>query len=436
MKRLTAVILAGGSGSRFWPLRTNKIVFPFLGRPLFSYSVLDVLPKELTNIVIVANPDNADELRTVEYPVPAEVVVQHEAKGMADALMTAREHIEGSSILVLIADDVFDPGLLAEVLAKSNQTDAFGIIPGWKPKKYFDGGYFEMEDERIVGIVEKPGEGNEPSPYTNISGHFIRDASELLRALEQTTSQSDDVYEKALTHLMKKNVFLPLPYEGIFSSLKFPWNVLDIMEYFLHHRMKSYRGENVIIKPNVIIEGNVYIEDNVKIFENTKITGPCFIGKDTIIGNNNIIRDSSIGRGCVTGFNTDITRSYIGDGCWFHTNYIGDSVLEENISMGSGAVLANLRLDENEIHSIVKGNRRKTTRTKLGAVVGKDVRIGVNASIMPGVKIGHDCFVGSGVVLDRDLPDGSFCMAKEGYTILPNRTSIGGISRDTFRKKI
>ena len=41
----------------------------------------------------------------------------------------------------------------------------------------------------------------------------------------------------------------------------------------------------------------------------------------------------------MTGFNTDITRSYIGDNCWFHSNYIGDSVLEGNVSMGSGAAI-------------------------------------------------------------------------------------------------
>jgi bifunctional UDP-N-acetylglucosamine pyrophosphorylase/glucosamine-1-phosphate N-acetyltransferase len=171
----------------------------------------------------------------------------------------------------------------------------------------------------------------------------------------------------------------------------------------------------------------VYLEDNIKIFENTKIVGPCYIGKNTIIGNNTIIRGSHIGADSVVGFNCDVTRSYIGDNCWFHSNYIGDSVLENNISMGGGSSLANLRLDDGEIG--VSGRR------KLGAMIGVGVRIGVNASVMPGVNIGKNSFVGAGVVLDKNLPDNSFCIARPGYTISKNYKTAP-ISRDDFRKKI
>ena len=65
--------------------------------------------------------------------------------------------------------------------------------------------------------------------------------------------------------------------------------------------------------------------------------------------------------------------------------------------MGAGAALANLRLDDGVIQS--------SGKNKLGVMIGMHVRIGVNASIMPGIKIGKGSFVGSGVVLDRDLPE-------------------------------
>ncbi len=172
------------------------------------------------------------------------------------------------------------------------------------------------------------------------------------------------------------------------------------------------------------------------IFENTKIVGPCYIGPDTIIGNNNIIRQSHIAGGCVTGFNTDITRSYIGDACWFHSNYIGDSVLEGNVSMGSGSVLANLRLDEGTIWSEVGGTRINTMRTKLGTIIGRDVRIGVNTSVMPGVKIGSQSFIGAGTIIDKDISDASFCMAKSTYTLTKNHHDVGLGHRDEFKKHV
>ena len=45
-------------------------------------------------------------------------------------------------------------------------------------------------------------------------------------------------------------------------------------------------------------------------------------------------------------------------------------------------------------------------RTKLGAIIGSHVRIGVNTSIMPGIKIGTNSMIGAGLRIDRDIPDG------------------------------
>lgn len=422
-KKLTLVVLAGGIGKRFWPFSTNKTLFPFLGKPLFAASRI---PKEVTHMAIVSDTGSADTFRHMETPIPKTVVVQPEAAGMADAVLSTKQEISGGSVIILIADDVAEPGVLDELVAKATSTGAFGVLVGWKPPAYFPGGYLRLAADRVTAIVEKPGAGNEPSPYITMVAQYIEDADALISEISRTESSNDDVYEKSLTALMKDNTFVIMPYHGRFASLKYPWHVLDVMDVVFQD-LKSYKGKNVVIKENVILEGPVYIEDGVKIFENTKIVGPCYIGKNTIIGNNNIIRHSHIGAECVTGFNTDVTRSYIGDNCWFHSNYIGDSVLEGNVSMGSGSCLANLRLDDGEI----KG----TGRTKLGAMVGKGVRIGVNASIMPGVKIGNNSFVGAGVVLDRDLPDQSFCMAKPGYEISKNKKTASR-SRDTFKQKI
>ena len=104
--------------------------------------------------------------------------------------------------------------------------------------------------------------------------------------------------------------------------------------------------------------------------------------------------------------------------------------------MGSGSVLANLRLDEGEISSQVSGNRIATHRTKLGSMIGKGVRIGVNASIMPGIKIGANSLIGAGLVIDRDIPDNSFCVQKSTFEIKQNtRTNEPG-KRDAFKSKL
>lgn len=436
-KEIIAIALAGGVGNRFWPIATDKMLFPFMKSTIFDHAVIQRLPKIVSRLVIVANPTNVSVLKNIRLPIPHTTVVQEHATGMAGALMMAKELIAGRSLLIIISDNLVKPELYKEVLKQAKESNAFAVFPGWRPRQYFPGGYFILKGGKPIGIVEKPGSGNEPGPYVNISGHYIDDADILLETIQKTRSDRDDVYEKAISELMKHMDVRMIPYSGSCVSLKYPWHVLDVMDVLFADGLVLHKGRNVEIRSNVVIDGPVYLGDNVKIYENTKIVGPCYIGDQTIIGNNVMIRQSHIGANCVIGFGCDITRSFIGDNCWFHGNYVGDSVLEANVSIGSGSVLANLRLDEENIRSMVGKEIVDTGRIKLGSIIGRNVRIGVNTSIMPGVKIGNDSMIGAGVVLAKDLPEESFCLAQPGYTVSRNTKSFDRQKlRVEFRKKL
>lgn len=434
MKDLAVLILAGGSGSRFWPFYTDKLLFPFFGRPLIEHTVMNSLPAQAKKVIVVTNNNNHAFFERLSYPVTHELIKQPTSLGMANAIVHAANSIKGYSLLILIADDIINTSFPTRVIQSGIDSNAFGVISGFKPQVYFPGGYLVLENNRVVSIIEKPGEGNEPSPFVTCSGHYIADADELLHAIQLVKSESDDVYEKALAELMKKHEFIFCEHDGNVSSLKYPWHVLSVMDELLP-KLTYHEGTGLDIKPNVVIEGPVYFGNNVKVMEFTKIVGPAYIGDNTIIGNNNVIRFSMIGNNCVTGFSTDITRSYIGDNCWFHTNYIGDSVLESNISMGSGSVLANLKLNEGLIYSAIKQQKVSTQRNKLGAMIGSNVRIGVNTSIMPGMKIGSGSFISAGITISQDIPEQSFVRSQTSVTIQPNEKQIEG-NREQFKQKI
>lgn len=431
-KDLVAVVLAGGAGSRFWPITTNKLLLPFFGSRFIDFAVRDVLPREVGRVVVIASSDNKSAIESMNFGVPSVTVLQHRPMGMADAILSASSELQHCRLLVVIADDLFDKEILKTVAGYAKREAVFGALPGRKTKTYFSGGYIKIEHNHITEIIEKPGEGKQPSDFVAISGHYIADSDEFFKELKATKSSTDDVYERALSSLMSHETFRMVPYEGGFVSLKYPWHVLSVMEYLMNTRLASHRGKDVEIRDSVTIEGDVYIDDGVKIFEHTKIVGPCYIGKHTIIGNNNLIRHSHIGANCVSGFNTDITRSYIGDHCWFHSNYVGDSVLEGNVSMGSGTVLANLKLDEGTISSSIKGERIDTGIDRFGAIIGRDVRLGVNVSVMPGIKIGSGSFIGAGVILDKDVPEQSYCRANAGYAMTKNIKAVSPRAPDQF----
>jgi NDP-sugar pyrophosphorylase family protein len=440
-KNLVALLLAGGVGKRFWPITTGKSVFRFFGGTLIEHTLESLRIAGVEHAIIVTNPEDVNVVKSVEIPgMELEIVVQEHPVGMGDAVLAAKDILGHRPCLIMnagdVADDVLYEGLLKEM------DDRNALVVGKRVTSHFSGGYLVVKNDRLVSIIEKPEAGREPSDLVNLVFHYFPDPSDFFKTLTSTQSKNDDVYEKALASYAATRAVRVIAYTGPWQPIKYPWQVLGAMDMFLD-TIESHKGKDVVIKERVVIEGPVYIEDGVKIFENTKIVGPVFIGKNTIIGNNSIIRRSHIGADCVVGFNCDVTRSYIGDNCWFHSNYIGDSVLEANISMGAGATLANLRLDDGDISSVISGKRISTGRRKLGAMIGAGVRVGVNASIMPGIKIGKNSFIGSGVILDRDLPEHSFCASRPGLTVTkkfkvaPASSSQGGpASRDAFKKNI
>ena len=144
-----------------------------------------------------------------------------------------------------------------------------------------------------------------------------------------------------------------------------------------------------------------------------------------------MVRNSILGKNVVTGYSTEIAKSFVGDDSWFHTNYVGDSVVEKNFGMGSGAVIANLRLDGKTIR--VGEERLDTKRDKLGLISGPNVRIGVNATTMPGVRIGEGSLVGPGVIQNHDAQEKSKILLNQKYTEGKNESSA---TYDKFRSKL
>ncbi|MEK7592243.1 MAG: hypothetical protein AAB508_02495, partial [Patescibacteria group bacterium] len=57
-------------------------------------------------------------------------------------------------------------------------------------------------------------------------------------------------------------------------------------------------------------------------------------------------------------------------------------------------------------------------------------------TIMPGVKIGKDSLISSGIVIDRDIPNSSFVKGVTNYTIVANKNTPSPLSRDEFKKKL
>jgi bifunctional UDP-N-acetylglucosamine pyrophosphorylase/glucosamine-1-phosphate N-acetyltransferase len=221
-----------------------------------------------------------------------------------------------------------------------------------------------------------------------------------------------------------------LRYDGEWGAMKYPWHILKIMSLLLS-KVERRISDEAKIASSAIIEGNVVIEEGVKVFEGAVIKGPCYIGANSIVGNNSLVRESMLGSKVVTGFSTEIARSWVGNDSWFHTNYVGDSVIEGNFGMGSGAVVANLRLDGKTIRTL--DNTIDTGLEKLGIIAGTGVRVGINAMTMPGVNLGANSLVGPGVIVSKNISENKRVLVKQEHVETENKEIT---TYEKFRKAL
>ena len=86
-----------------------------------------------------------------------------------------------------------------------------------------------------------------------------------------------------------------------------------------------------------------------------------------------------------------------------HLSYVGDSVIGENVNLGAGTCIANLRHDGKYIKSEIKGTLADSGLSKLGAFIGDGAKTGINTSIYPGRKIWPGKTTLPGEVVKKDV---------------------------------
>lgn len=161
---MKGVILAGGTGSRMFPLTkvTNKHLLPVYDEPMI-YKVLKTLSKSgLTQIVILLGGESVgDFVRLLgngeEFGVKLMYVYQKGAGGIAEALNLTRPIVEGDDVAVILGDNIFEDTFQDEIDAflKDKEKDCYLFLKDVPDPQRF--GVAEVDkDSHIISIEEKP----------------------------------------------------------------------------------------------------------------------------------------------------------------------------------------------------------------------------------------------------------------------------------------
>lgn len=177
---MKGVLLAGGTGSRMRPLTyvTNKHLLPIYDRPMIYWSLQTLREAGISDVLLISGPNHAGHFLNLlgsgkKHGVKLTYEVQDEAGGIAQAMGLAKDFADNGPVAILLGDNILEKDV-AEHVASFKKTPHGAKIFLTKvdhPEWY---GIAAMKEDKIVGIVEKPKPGTEPSQLAVI-GLYLYD---------------------------------------------------------------------------------------------------------------------------------------------------------------------------------------------------------------------------------------------------------------------
>jgi len=174
---MKGIVLAGGTGSRLYPLTkvTNKHLLPVGNKPMIFYPIEKLTGAGIEEILIVTGTEHMGDVVNLlgsgkDYNCRFTYKVQDEAGGITQALGLAENFVGDDSMTVILGDNIFEtdlsqaiqnyPGKGAQILVKQvDDPDRFGVA--------------EIEGDKVTGIEEKP---DHPKSDYAVTGIYMYDA--------------------------------------------------------------------------------------------------------------------------------------------------------------------------------------------------------------------------------------------------------------------
>lgn len=184
---MKGIVLAGGSGSRLYPLTkvTNKHLLPVGEKPMIFYPIEKLTAAGISEILIVTGTEHMGAVVNLlgsgkEFGCRFTYKVQDEAGGIAQALGLAENFAGDDPMVVILGDNVFESNLEKAIAGYSGEGAQILIKEVEDPERF---GVPELKGERIIGIEEKP---EQPKSSYAVTGIYMYDSAvfDLIRTLK------------------------------------------------------------------------------------------------------------------------------------------------------------------------------------------------------------------------------------------------------------
>ncbi|MHA1126120.1 MAG: hypothetical protein ACTSO7_12170 [Candidatus Heimdallarchaeota archaeon] len=238
----------------------------------------------------------------------------------------------------------------------------------------------------------------------------------------------NDVYQNLLAQKVAINEVVTKE-EDQFWKINYLWNLLDANEVMIKTIAVKRLGT---IEDGVTIIGKVLIDEGARIRSGSYLEGPLYVGRNCDIGPNCYLRKGvSLGEGVRIGNACELKNTIISEETHVaHLSYVGDSIIGSYCNFGAGTITGNLRLDDKTVKAQTADDVVLTGRRKLGVIMGDHVKTAINTFFMPGVIIGNNTGIGTGVIVNRNIDSNTFVyveqkLATMEWTVKPKKKKKG-----------
>lgn len=189
---MKGIILAGGSGTRLYPLTKviSKQLLPIYDKPMIYYSLSTLMLAGIRDILLISTPDDTPQFTKLlgdgsQFGIHLSYAVQERPEGLAQAFLIGEDFIAGEPCAMILGDNFFYGGWFRGTLEKAvkNAAEGYATIFGYYVKDPERFGIMELDhNKNVVSVEEKP---RQPKSNYCVTGLYVYDGrvSELAKRL-------------------------------------------------------------------------------------------------------------------------------------------------------------------------------------------------------------------------------------------------------------
>jgi glucose-1-phosphate thymidylyltransferase len=347
---MKALILSGGKGTRLRPLTHTiaKQLVPVAGKPILGYVIGHIAEAGIRDVGIIISPETGDDVKKYiadgsRWSVNPTFIVQDKPMGLAHAVLSAKEFLDGEDFVMYLGDNLLNRGV-RDAIQRFNEEKPSALIflkEVDEPQRF---GVAQLDaDGRVVRLVEKP--QNPPSNLALVGVYVFTSAIFDAIARIKPSARGELEITDAIQELIEMG-------RSVRSEILAGWwldtgkkdDLLAANTIVLDEYIKlDVRGS---VDKKSTLSGRVTVEEGASII-NSKLRGPIRVGAGSRIENSFIGPYTSIGDS-VTVLSSAIENSVI-----LENSYIeGIERLEDSL-IGRGAKVTHNKLSHRALRLMI-----------------------------------------------------------------------------------